>query len=51
MLVFERFHESILVKVKVKVTWVTKFNKVVKHCTQACSCIVLVFYIALGSSS
>ena len=39
-----------LVNVKVIKTRVTKFKKVVKHCSQACSCIVLIFYTALGAS-
>ena len=40
-----------LVKVKVTNTRVTKFKKVVKHCTQVCFCTVLIFYSTLGGPS
>ena len=36
MLSLAGFYVCRLVKVKVKNAWVTKFKKVVKHCTQAC---------------
>ena len=37
------FYVCKLVKVKVKNSWVTKLNRLVKHSTQACSCIF--FYV------
>ena len=46
-----RFYVYRLIKVKVTNYWVTELKKFVKHCTQACSCIVLMFYAALGGPS
>ena len=51
MLSFIGFYVYKLVKVRVINTRLTKFKKILKHCTQACSCIVLVFYAALGGPS
>ena len=46
-----QFYVYRLVKVKVTNSWVTKFKKVVKHCTQAFSCRILMLYAALGGPS
>ena len=51
VLSFVVFYVYRLVKVKVINTRVIKFKKVVNHCSQACSCIVLMFYTALGGPS
>ena len=51
MLSLVGFYVCRLVKLKVTNTRVKKFKKVVKHCIQACSCIVLMFYATLGGPS
>ena len=51
MFSFEEFYIYRLVKVKVTDTQITKFKRVMKHCIQACSCIVLMFYATLGGPS
>ena len=48
MLSLVGFYVYRLVKIKMKNNRVAKFKKVMKHCTQACFCIVLMFYTALG---
>ena len=51
MLSLAGFYVYRLVKAKVTNTWVTKFTKVEKHCTQASSSIILMFYAVLGGPS
>ena len=51
VLSLEEFYAYRLVKVKVTNIWVTKLIEIVKQSTQACSCIVLMFYATLGCPS
>ena len=47
MLILVGFYVYISFKFKVANAWVTRLMKVVKHCTQAYFCIILIFYAAL----
>ena len=49
MLTLVAFYVCKLIKAKIINTQVIKLKKVVKHYSQACYCIVLMFYTALGS--